>query len=170
MNVAYLAPDIALADLKQVENLEIIQKIGEGGYGTVYKGKVDGQLVAVKELKARLGRAAGDDTEKGKVAHRFQEFQRECFIMSKLHHPNLVQFYGVSLFPTVRMVMEFVPCGDLMGLLQWQWEANIVSEFRMACEGMEIIVKVGERVYVADPSEVDAGEEMVMIETNQEQR
>ena len=38
---------------------------------------------------------------------------RECFIMTKLKHENLVKLYGISLCPRVRMFIEFVPGGDL---------------------------------------------------------
>ena len=164
LNVAYLAPDIALLGLRQVTGVEIVGKIGEGGFGTVYKGKMGEKFVAVKELKEEMGEGEGE-------GEQFQEFQRECFMMSKLDHPNLVKFYGVWMCPFVRMVMEYVPCGDLMGLLESQWEGTVVEEFAFFIEGsqLEVNMSVGTSVYL-EVEDVEKRDEegKVMIQMNEQ--
>ncbi|KAI5570926.1 hypothetical protein BDE02_11G059900 [Populus trichocarpa] len=57
-------------------------KIGEGGFGSLYKGELaDGTIIAVKQLspKSRLGN---------------REFMNEIGMISCLQHPNLVRLYG----------------------------------------------------------------------------
>lgn len=56
-------------------------KIGEGGYGPVYKGSLDNTTVAIKVLQRET--AQGRD-----------EFQREIEVLSRIHHPNMVLLLG----------------------------------------------------------------------------
>ncbi|XP_022892353.1 probable LRR receptor-like serine/threonine-protein kinase At1g07650 isoform X1 [Olea europaea var. sylvestris] len=60
-------------------------KIGEGGFGSVFKGVLlDGSLVAVKQLSS-----------KSKQGNR--EFVNEIGMISGLQHPNLVKLYGCCI-------------------------------------------------------------------------
>ncbi|KAJ4823896.1 hypothetical protein Tsubulata_026739 [Turnera subulata] len=60
-------------------------KIGEGGFGSVYKGTLsDGNVVAVKQLSS-----------KSKQGNR--EFVNEIGMISALQHPNLVRLYGCCI-------------------------------------------------------------------------
>ncbi|XP_019190162.1 PREDICTED: probable LRR receptor-like serine/threonine-protein kinase At1g07650 isoform X1 [Ipomoea nil] len=63
-------------------NFNVANKIGEGGFGPVYKGTLlDGTIIAVKQLstKSRQG---------------YREFLNEIGMISCLQHPNLVKLYG----------------------------------------------------------------------------
>ncbi|KAI3994531.1 hypothetical protein MKX01_014339, partial [Papaver californicum] len=63
-------------------NFDRANKIGEGGFGPVYKGlRPDGSLIAVKQLSAM-----------SKQGNR--EFVNEIGIISALQHPNLVKLFG----------------------------------------------------------------------------
>ncbi|XP_076917760.1 putative LRR receptor-like serine/threonine-protein kinase At1g67720 [Bidens hawaiensis] len=58
-------------------------KVGSGGYGTVYYGKLnDGREIAVKILES-------NNVYQGK-----KEFANEVSLLSRIHHRNLVQFLG----------------------------------------------------------------------------
>ncbi|XP_060668595.1 probable LRR receptor-like serine/threonine-protein kinase At1g07650 isoform X4 [Ziziphus jujuba] len=66
-------------------NFDPTNKIGEGGFGTVYKGTLsDGTIIAVKQLSA-----------KSKQGNR--EFVNEIGMISGLQHPNLVRLYGCCI-------------------------------------------------------------------------
>ncbi|CAN8311550.1 unnamed protein product [Cochlearia groenlandica] len=72
--------------LKQInaatDNFDASLKIGEGGFGSVYKGVLsEGKLIAVKQLSA-----------KSRQGNR--EFINEIGMISALQHPNLVKLYG----------------------------------------------------------------------------
>ncbi|TKW32768.1 hypothetical protein SEVIR_2G189100v4 [Setaria viridis] len=63
-------------------NFDAANKIGEGGFGSVYKGLLsDGTIIAVKQLSSR-----------SKQGNR--EFVNEIGMISALQHPNLVKLYG----------------------------------------------------------------------------
>ncbi|CAL5411056.1 unnamed protein product [Camellia sinensis] len=60
-------------------------KLGEGGFGLVYRGKLeDGQVVAVKRLSSHSGQGA-------------EEFKNEILLISKLQHRNLVRLLGCCI-------------------------------------------------------------------------
>ncbi|XP_028102864.1 probable LRR receptor-like serine/threonine-protein kinase At1g53430 isoform X3 [Camellia sinensis] len=66
-------------------NFDHANKIGEGGFGPVYKGVLsDGAVIAVKQLSA-----------KSKQGNR--EFVNEIGMISALQHPNLVRLYGCCI-------------------------------------------------------------------------
>ncbi|KAL5839240.1 hypothetical protein ACOSQ3_011948 [Xanthoceras sorbifolium] len=63
-------------------NFNSANKLGEGGFGSVYKGQLsDGTVIAVKQLssKSRQGN---------------REFVNEIGMISGLQHPNLVKLFG----------------------------------------------------------------------------
>lgn len=77
--------------------------IGEGGFGRVYKGRLEttGQLVAVKQLDRN-----------GLQGNR--EFLVEVLMLSLLHHTNLVNLIGYCADGDQRLlVYEFMPLGSL---------------------------------------------------------
>ncbi|KAK0599790.1 hypothetical protein LWI29_008671 [Acer saccharum] len=66
-------------------NFDPANKIGEGGFGPVYKGTLsDGAVIAVKQLSSR-----------SKQGNR--EFVNEIGMISALQHPNLVKLYGCCI-------------------------------------------------------------------------
>ncbi|XP_031399119.1 cysteine-rich receptor-like protein kinase 10 isoform X2 [Punica granatum] len=81
-------------------------KLGEGGFGPVYKGKLpSGQEIAAK----RLSRGSGQGV---------QEFKNEIELVAKLQHRNLVRLLGFSLErEETILVYEYVPNGSLDHIL-----------------------------------------------------
>ncbi|KAI3817665.1 hypothetical protein L1987_11461 [Smallanthus sonchifolius] len=70
---------------KATNNFSVSNKIGEGGFGPVYKGVFeDGQEVAVKRLS--------DTSQQGT-----DEFKNELISISKLQHRNLVKLLGYCI-------------------------------------------------------------------------
>uniref|UniRef100_A0A6N2KBC5 non-specific serine/threonine protein kinase n=1 Tax=Salix viminalis TaxID=40686 RepID=A0A6N2KBC5_SALVM len=66
-------------------DFDAANKLGEGGFGCVYKGVLsDGTQIAVKQLSA-----------KSKQGNR--EFVNEIGMISALQHPNLVRLYGCCI-------------------------------------------------------------------------
>ncbi|RWR86452.1 putative LRR receptor-like serine/threonine-protein kinase isoform X1 [Cinnamomum micranthum f. kanehirae] len=75
--------------LKQIKaatkNFDAANKVGEGGFGSVYKGLLsDGTVIAVKQLSS-----------KSKQGNR--EFVNEIGMISALQHQNLVKLYGCCI-------------------------------------------------------------------------
>ncbi|KAG6402409.1 hypothetical protein SASPL_134602 [Salvia splendens] len=90
--------DLALA----TQNFREANLIGEGGFGSVYKGRLEsGLVVAVKQLN--LEGLQGN-----------QEFIVEVLMLSLLHHPNLVNLIGYCTDGDQRLlVYEFMQMGSL---------------------------------------------------------
>ncbi|KAM6601429.1 hypothetical protein CsatA_021038 [Cannabis sativa] len=66
-------------------NFSSTNKLGQGGFGSVYKGKLpNGREIAVK----RLSSSSGQGTE---------EFKNELILISKLQHRNLVRLLGYCI-------------------------------------------------------------------------
>ncbi|KAL7239550.1 hypothetical protein ACSBR2_005445 [Camellia fascicularis] len=74
---------LSFADIKAVtNNFSSENKLGQGGFGPVYKGKLpDGQEIAVKRLS---------ETSKQGV----EEYKNEVSLTAKLQHVNLVRLLG----------------------------------------------------------------------------
>ncbi|KAF8034231.1 hypothetical protein BT93_C0500 [Corymbia citriodora subsp. variegata] len=84
-----LALQIGSFTLRQIKaatnNFDAANKIGEGGFGSVYKGLLsDGTTIAVKQLSS-----------KSKQGNR--EFVTEIGMISALQHPHLVKLYGCCI-------------------------------------------------------------------------
>ncbi|KAG6655958.1 hypothetical protein CIPAW_05G252500 [Carya illinoinensis] len=91
-------------------------KLGEGGYGTVFKGTLrSGQLVAVKML--------------GKSKANGQEFISEVATIGTIHHVNIVQLIGFCVEGSKRaLVYEFMSNGSLNKYIFSQ-EGSILLSF-----------------------------------------
>jgi len=92
------------------DELELEQKIGEGGFGEVYRAKWRGTTVAVKALKHK-----GPSSQF--TADEAERYKREVSILRALNHPNLVLFLGACLTPRLCMISEFMFGGSLYDLL-----------------------------------------------------
>ncbi|KAK8312333.1 hypothetical protein V6Z11_D01G033300, partial [Gossypium hirsutum] len=101
------------------------KKLGQGGFGPVYKGTLDdGKEIAVK----RLSKASGQGLE---------EFMNEVVVISKLQHRNLVRLLGCCVEAEEKiLVYEFMPNKSLDAflfdsvkrrLLDWRKRFNIIE-------------------------------------------
>ncbi|XVF27800.1 hypothetical protein REPUB_Repub14bG0140000 [Reevesia pubescens] len=83
-------------------NFSDTNMLGQGGFGSVYKGKLhDGQDIAVKRLS-------------GNSSQGEQEFKNEVLLLAKLQHRNLVRLLGFSLEQKERiLIYEFLPNSSL---------------------------------------------------------
>eukprot|EP00258_Populus_trichocarpa_P051379 XP_024467398.1 receptor-like serine/threonine-protein kinase SD1-7 [Populus trichocarpa] len=113
----------AIADA--TNNFSVNNKLGEGGFGPVYRGKLeDGLEIAVK----RLSRCSGQG---------FSEFKNEVILINKLQHRNLVKLLGCCSQREEKMLIyEYMPNRSLDffifdetkgRLLDWSRRFNIIS-------------------------------------------
>ncbi|XP_050363577.1 receptor-like serine/threonine-protein kinase SD1-8 isoform X2 [Argentina anserina] len=101
-------------------------KLGEGGYGPVYKGKLlqERQEIAVKRL-SKISRQG------------LEEFKNEVSLICKLQHRNLVRLLGCCIEAEESiLIYEFMPNNSLDSfifdsskqvLLDWERRVNIIE-------------------------------------------
>jgi serine/threonine protein kinase len=91
----------------------MMDEIGRGTSGCVYRGKYAGCEVAVKELFVSQWKNRGLSTKKDerrfeRAARQVKGIVREIGILSRVRHPNIVRLYGISLCrPHLLLVMEY---------------------------------------------------------------
>nr|GMC59727.1 cysteine-rich receptor-like protein kinase 2 [Ipomoea batatas] len=98
-------------------------KLGEGGFGDVYKGTLqNGNVVAVKKLTMISGRAMAD-------------FETEVKLITNIHHPNLIRLLGYSgNREDLLLVYEYMAYasldryiyGENQGKLNWMQRVDII--------------------------------------------
>ena len=98
------------------------EKLGEGGYGSVYKGKLrSGPLVAVKMMAN--SKANG------------QDFINEVATIGRIHHVHVVQLIGFCAEGSKRaLVYDFMPNGSLEKYIFHQQEGRIPISYRKMYE------------------------------------
>lgn len=85
---------------KATNNFDPKNRLGKGGFGTVYKGNLMNREVAVKRIS--------EDSRQGK-----QEFIAEVATIGSLHHKNLVKLIGWCYEKRdLLLVYEFMPNGS----------------------------------------------------------
>ncbi|KAL1834368.1 hypothetical protein ACET3Z_004019 [Daucus carota] len=102
-------------------NFSPINKLGEGGFGPVYKGKfLDGKEIAVKRLSR-------------KSTQGLTELKNELILIAKLQHTNLVRLLGCCIHRQEKMLIyEYMPNKSLDSFLfnerkreQLTWERRL---------------------------------------------
>lgn len=90
-----------------LSDLELGEKIAQGGFSVIHKGKLNGTPVAIKKIfDPRL------------TDELLQEIQNEIVMQSILRHPNIAILMGViPKIPDIYIVFELVSQGSLFDLL-----------------------------------------------------
>eukprot|EP00771_Trimastix_marina_P001927 gnl/Trimastix_PCT/3037.p1 GENE.gnl/Trimastix_PCT/3037~~gnl/Trimastix_PCT/3037.p1 ORF type:complete len:725 (-),score=71.40 gnl/Trimastix_PCT/3037:37-2076(-) len=102
-------------------DLKILERIGQGASGEVFKGMLHGSPVAVKRLF---------DNAISPTQSNLTEFNREVTVMKTLRHPNVVLFIGATTSRPLILVSEFMARGSLFELLhsniELSWELRMM--------------------------------------------
>ncbi|KAF0928610.1 hypothetical protein E2562_006051 [Oryza meyeriana var. granulata] len=116
--------EFSLLELQQAtQNFSDAMKIGEGGFGCVYRGLLRNTTVAIKMLRSQNLQGQS-------------QFQQEVAVLSRVRHPNLVTLVGYCSEAS-GLVYEFLPNGSLEDhlacenntpTLTWQIRTRIIGE------------------------------------------
>jgi serine/threonine protein kinase len=122
-----------------VGNYEILDRLGAGGMGTVFKARHRRmkRIVALKVLARNL---SSDETF-------VKRFQREVETIAQLSHPNIVMAYDADEDAVGHfLVMEYVSGADLASLVHKQGTFDVVSAVNcilQAARGLEYAHRQG---------------------------
>jgi serine/threonine-protein kinase len=112
-----------------VGNYKIVERIGEGGMGQVFRA-VDTMLerdVAIKALHRHLTQDAS----------RLQRFRSEAVTLAKLNHPNIATLYSfLEHQGDYYMVMEFVDGETFESLLKRQGALPLRVALELFCQSL----------------------------------
>ncbi|KAD2804863.1 hypothetical protein E3N88_38240 [Mikania micrantha] len=117
-------PSFSLAKIaNSTNNFSINNKLGQGGFGPVYKGVLEGREIAVKRLSKTSNQG-------------FDEFKNEVRCIAKLQHRNLVKLLGYCIQgDEFLLVYEYMPNKSLdsfifdevkSALLDWPCRVHII--------------------------------------------
>ena len=134
--------------------LEILELLGQGGMGIVYKARQPhlDRVIALKVLPSKLGAAP----------HFAERFSREARMLARLNHPNIVAVYDFGHVEQLYyLMMEFVDGVNLR-------EAMRAGRFSPS-EALKIVPKICEALQFAHEQEIlhrDIKPENVLMDAN----
>jgi serine/threonine protein kinase len=101
VRLGFLAPATRPDSLGRIGHYEVLQVLGQGGFGIVFRAFDDvlHRVVAVKVLSPQM--AATSPARK--------RFLREARSSAAVRHENVVQVHEVAEHPLPYLVMEFIP-------------------------------------------------------------
>ncbi|UVH59185.1 TOMM system kinase/cyclase fusion protein [Variovorax paradoxus] len=108
-NPTHAVSQSSLPNPLEIPGYELLEELGAGGYGTVYRAlqKNTGTVVAIKVVKLQVG------------SQRVARFHRETKLCASLHHPHIVQLLDKGeQGPCVYGVFEYVPGETLTSLIR----------------------------------------------------
>ncbi|CAD8141262.1 unnamed protein product [Paramecium octaurelia] len=96
-----------------IKEMQLLEQIGQGSFGTVHKIQIHGQLYALKKLNKN-------------------QCSKEVRIHKHLNHKNIIQFhYFIEDDDSIYLVMEYAPQGTLT---QNRENCNFYNIFIQLCE------------------------------------
>mmetsp|Transcript_22835 Transcript_22835/g.52263 ORF Transcript_22835/g.52263 Transcript_22835/m.52263 type:complete len:877 (-) Transcript_22835:83-2713(-) len=109
--------------------------LGNGGFGSVYRGTYFGEEVAIKKMHLMDGKITDAQVE---------EFKKEVRNLQALRHPRLVRFIGAAyMAPTLCIVTDYMPNGSLYALLHKRKEVISFAKQQgialQLCEGVDFL-------------------------------
>jgi hypothetical protein len=103
--------DMALTPGSKLGSYRVLEQIGAGGMGVVYRA-LDVKLNRDVALKVLPGAFSTDED-------RLARFQREARVAASLNHPNIAAIHGLEDQEDVHfLVLEFVP-GETLADREW---------------------------------------------------
>ena len=97
--------------ISTLEEFDERKVVGHGAYGAVYEVRMNGTpCIAKKVHDILVGQRGNAQVGRHEIEAIRSKFQAECKLLSKLRHPNIVQFLGIYRDKDDDvLVMEYMP-------------------------------------------------------------
>src|SRR5262249_14139154 len=119
----FLAPATRPDALGRIGHYEVLQVLGKGGFGIVFRA-FDEMLQRVVALKVMAPQLAATSPAR-------KRFLREARSSAKVRHENVVQVYEVAEQPLPYLAMEFVPGETLQQRLDRVGPLDVLEVLRI---------------------------------------
>lgn len=123
----------ASADILAGGRYELLEVLGRGGVGVVYRAR-DRALDEILAIKLLAGPSSGD-------AQEIERFKREIITARKITHPNVIRIHELGFSGTEAFIsMELLPGGTLADVIEKESPIPVRRAVDIAigvCEGLE---------------------------------
>ena len=92
-----------------LDNITLLNKIGEGGFSIIHKGLWLFNEFAIKII-----------FDPKITEELLNEFYNEINMLNRLRHPNIVSLIAITKQPKLSIITEYAQCGSLFNLLHKQ--------------------------------------------------
>ena len=121
---------------------EVVDKLGSGGFGCLWKVRREGKLYALKMGRQRLSELDAVDRE-----HYQERLDREIAALKTLHHPNIVRVHSFDWWPELDtgfpyLVMDFVDGSPL-----YVWREHTAPSLARLCGVFEKLAGAAEHMH-----------------------
>ncbi len=132
INPAYLQPGT------MVGPYEIIDLVGSGGFGSIYRVRRDEKTYALKLAHVRMADVCAEDR-----ADKEERLDREIAALKTLRHPNIVRVHSFERWPDLEAGYPYLVMDFVEGHRLYDWRGQTSPSLRRMCE---VMAKVAEAV------------------------
>lgn len=120
---SYLQPSARPGSIGRLAHYEILEVLGQGAFGTVYKA-TDEKLERVVAIKVMAPELAATSPAR-------KRFLREARTAAAIRHENVVSIYAVEESPIPYLVMEYIPGETLQHRLDERGPLDVPDVLRL---------------------------------------
>ncbi|MCM2334593.1 MAG: serine/threonine protein kinase, partial [Anaeromyxobacteraceae bacterium] len=107
---------------------EVVDKLGVGGFGCLWKVRREGRFYALKIGRQRLSGLDAEDRE-----HYQDRLDREIAALKTLHHPNIVRVHSFDWWPELESGFPYLVMDYVEGHPLYEWRDRGTPSLARVC-------------------------------------
>jgi serine/threonine-protein kinase len=121
---------------------EVVDKLGRGGFGCLWKVRRDGKVYALKIGRQRLSELDAEDRE-----HYQERLDREIAALKTLHHPNIVRVHSFDWWPELESGFPYLVMDFVDGRPLYVWSDEVAPSLARTCGVVEKLAAAIEHMH-----------------------